>query len=120
MLILDLFYGIFWAVMILIIWFYTDAFIYYAQLFKLFQNIRLEFSTYLISNSDKYFPDFLFKKSKEQSNLFIKFVLKLLSCPLCLNVWLSGIIALFLNNILLLAPIYVLSLITLLGIKKLL
>jgi hypothetical protein len=119
MLIVDLFYGLSWVLMVSVIWFYTDAFVYYSQLFKLFENTRLEFSTFLKSNPGFYFSDFLTHKAKKQKNLLIKFMLKLLSCPLCLNVWLSFIAAVLLNNVWLTAPIYILSIVSLFGIKRL-
>lgn len=119
MLIVDLFYGIFWVLMVSVIWFYTDAFIYYTQLFGIFENTRLKFSTFLKNNPDSFFPDFLIKQASLEPNRFKKFLLKLLGCPLCLNVWLSVVTAILLNNLLLVAPIYIMSLLILLGIKRL-
>jgi len=113
------FYCIFWIVFVSVIWFYTDSVLYYTQLFNLFRPLRLEYSAYIKANPTKYFPDFLFYKSLSVSNVKIKFVLKLLSCPFCTTVWLSALGSIALHNPILIAPLYVISIVLLLGIKNL-
>ena len=116
---LDFFWSILWIVMICIIWFRTDWFIHYSQLFEVNKKLRLQFMEFIKINPDLYFPDFLFTLSLTTSNKFLRFILKLISCPLCLIVWLSIVAAIMLNNIVLIAPLYVLSLSIFLLITKL-
>ena len=103
-----------------IVWFYTDTFLYYSQLFGIFENTRLQYTTFINKNPDKYFPDFLFELGLTSKNKFIKFLCKLVSCPFCLILWLSLFASLFVLNIFLTAPIYITSLVITFGIKKLL
>lgn len=103
-----------------IVWFYTDTFLYYSQLLGIFENIRLQYTSFINKNPDKYFPDFLHEKGLTFENRFIKFLCKLVSCPFCLIFWLSLFSSLFISNILLTAPIYITSLIVTFGIKKML
>jgi hypothetical protein len=113
------FYCIFWIVAVSIIWFYTDTVLYYSQLFGLFRILRLEYTSYIKANPTKYFPDFLFQKSLDTNNKLLKFLYKLLSCPFCTTVWLSVLGAIVLHNLFLIAPLYVISIVLLLGIKNL-
>lgn len=103
-----------------IVWFYTDTFLYYSQLLGIFENIRLQYTSFINKNPDKYFPDFLHEKGLTFENRFIKFLCKLVSCPFCLIFWLSLFSSLYVSNILLTAPIYITSLIITFGIKKML
>ena len=103
-----------------IIWFYTDTFLYYSQLFGIFENTRLQYTTFINKNPDKYFPDFLFELGLISKNKFIKFLCKLVSCPFCLILWLSLFVSFCVSNIFLTAPIYITSLVITFGIKKLL
>ena len=116
----DLFYCVFWVSFISIIWFYTDTLLYYSQLCGLFEDVRLEYSKYVSNYADKYFPDFLFYKGLQTDNRFLKFACKLLSCPFCTTFWLSLAAAVAVHNLLLVAPIYVVSMFILLAVKKLL
>lgn len=115
----QIFYSSFWVSAIAIVWFYTDWFIHYTLLLNIFEKTRLEYSSYIKENPDKYFPDFLHFKSFEYTNRFVKFAFKLVSCPFCFLVWLSVGAALICNNIKLAAPIYVMSLFATLQIRKL-
>jgi hypothetical protein len=103
-----------------IVWFYTDTFLYYSQLFGIFENTRLQYTTFINKNPDKYFPDFLFELGLISKNKFIKFLCKLVSCPFCLILWLSLFASLCVLNIFLTAPIYITSLVITFGTKKLL
>ena len=103
-----------------IVWFYTDTFLYYSQLFGIFENTRLQYTTFINKNPDKYFPDFLFELGLTSKNKFIKFLCKLVSCPFCLIFWLSLFASFSVLNIFLTAPIYITSLVITFGTKKLL
>jgi hypothetical protein len=119
MLSLEFFYCIFWISGLSIVWFYTDWFVYYTQLFGIAQNTRLEYAKYLKTHKNKYFPDFLYEKSFKTENRFLKFLYKLLGCPYCIMIWFCVIGAILLNELLLIAPLYILSLFIFLQIKKL-
>jgi hypothetical protein len=103
-----------------IVWFYTDTFLYYSQLFGIFENTRLRYTAFINKNPDKYFPDFLHERGLAFENKFIKFLCKLVSCPFCLILWLSLFASLCVLNIFLTAPIYIISLVITFGTKKLL
>ncbi len=118
MLLVELFYCVFWVSMISVIWFYTDTVLYYSQLLNVCENTRLKFTKYIKDNPDKYFPDFLYKQSLYTNNNVLKFLLKLASCPFCSSFWLSLVASLLVQNLLLLAPIYILTMFIVLGIKK--
>jgi hypothetical protein len=116
----EIFYSTFWVSAFSVIWFYTDWFIHYTQLFGIAENQRLKYISFIAENPDKYFPDFLHEMSLHTDNKIIKFILKLVSCPLCLSFWLSGITALVYTNASIIAPVYIISLFILLQIKKML
>ena len=116
---LDLFYSVFWVSFISIIWFFTDTLLHYLQLTGLFDTFRYQFNTYVSKNQDKYLPDFLYVQSLRTPGKVSKFLLKMLSCPFCTTFWLSLAAALVCQNLLLLAPIYVLSMFVVLSTKKL-
>lgn len=120
MLFAEIFYSVFWISAISVIWFYTDWFIHYTQLLNIAQNTRLQYSTFIQNNPDKYFPDFLYKKSLQVNNKIIKFAYKLISCPFCLIFWLSFFASIICANFLITAPVYILSLFIVLQIKKML
>ena len=119
MLFLDFFLGTCWVAAFGIIWFCTDWFIHYSQLFGCFENTRLKYADFILKNNDKYFPDFLYQRSLLITNRFLKFTLKLASCPFCLLIWISAAFAFLVGHFLLAAPIYVGSLLILLIVKKL-
>jgi len=85
----EIFYGIFWVSLISICWFYTDWIIHYTQLFGIAKNFRIKLQAFVKQHPDKYFPDYLYICSLNTNNNVKKFILKLLSCPFCLNFWLS-------------------------------
>lgn len=74
--------------LILLIWFRTEAFVEYfkhswfAKLFKI--------NEYEEVNPDTSYIDFL----REYYNCFF---VRLITCPICLSVWLGGFLALFAN-----------------------
>jgi hypothetical protein len=107
---IEFFYLIFWNVLISIAWFRTDWFVYYSQLFGLGEDLRLRYTKFISKNSRSYFPDFLYELSLKSSNRFKKFILKMVSCPMCLMFWTSLVGAFCINDIVLTAPLYVISL----------
>lgn len=110
MLLQDIFLSTFWVTTILIVWFSTDWFLHYSQLLNVCKDLRMKYSSFIQKNPNKYFSDFLYKESLKTSNRFVKFVYKMLSCPLCVGFWLSLFITGLFFNIILVAPVYVLSL----------
>ena len=116
----ELFYSVSWVSFILIVWFYTDTLFYYTQLLGIWDETRYKYGAYISQNPNKFFPDFLYKQSLEQHNRCIKFSYKLLSCPFCIGFWLSLLASFMCSSLLLTAPIYVVSMLVVLGIKKLL
>lgn len=115
--IVDFFLGTFWVAAVGIIWFCTDWFIHYSQLFGVFETFRLRYTTFIHGGEGRYFPEFLHHISLRTVNRFGKFALKLLSCPFCLLMWLSVAASIVLQNLVLIAPIYVCSLVILLHLK---
>jgi hypothetical protein len=81
------FLGLSWILMFLIVWFQTDVFVHYFQLFKLFEKQRIEYAIFVKENPSLFFPDFLYKLSIKAENRLLKFILKLVSCPFCINFW---------------------------------
>lgn len=118
MLLVEIFYSVFWVSAILTIWFYTDWFIHYTQLFGIAENYRLKYTSYISKNNDSYFPDFLYQESLKVRNKIFKFLLKMVSCVFCLTFWMSLLSSIICGNVLIAAPTYVISLIILLQIKK--
>ena len=89
----------------------------YQQLYK---NINTSFAPNipLKPATPKYMPDFLFERSLLTDNRYKKFAFKLVSCPFCLGFWLAIVASFGIGNILTAAPIYIISLLLLLQIKK--
>lgn len=116
----EIFYSTFWISMISVIWFYTDVIIQYAQLLGIVETTRLEYLCFVIENPDKYFPDFLYQKSTETNDQGLKFLGKMVSCPFCLLVWLSIIASVINCNFIITAPVYILSLLIVLQIRRML
>lgn len=83
------FLGSSWILTLMVIWFNTDAVVHYLQLVGLFEKTRLDYMVFLRENAFSYFPDFLYKVSLRTNNRLGKFLLKLISCPFCIGVWLS-------------------------------
>jgi len=118
MLIEQIFYCTFWVSMISIIWFCTDWFVHYSQLFGFAENLRLKYTSHIAEHKNDFFPDFLYKQSLKVSNRIYKFLLKLISCPFCLMFWLALASGIICNSLLIVGPVYVMSLFILLQIKK--
>ena len=118
MLIAEIFYCTFWISAFSVLWFYTDWFIHYSQLIGIAENTRLEYTSFIKNHPDKYFPDFLYNQSLSISNRYIKFLYKLVSCPLCLLFWQSFVLSITFSGVIITAPVYILSLFIVLQIKK--
>ncbi len=119
MAIAQIFYSVFWISAISVVWFYTDWFVHYTQLFGIFEQMRNKYLSYIAENPDKYFPDFLHTESMGTSNRLKKFAYKIVSCPFCLLVWFALGAAWYCSDIKIAAPIYILSLFITLQIRKL-
>lgn len=110
MLFTNIFLSAFWVSAILIIWFLTDWFLHYSQLFNIFKSIRLRYTSLIKKEPSAHFTDFLFLESLKTKNRWSKFALKMATCPLCLAFWLSVLISLSFFGFITIAPTYVLSL----------
>lgn len=115
----EIFYSTFWISMFSVVWFYTDWFLHYTSLLGVALNTRLSYLSYITENPNKFFPDFLYEKALNTNNQTIKFLGALISCPLCLHVWLSALTFIFYFKICIIAPVYILSLFIVFQIKKL-
>lgn len=115
---IEIFYCTFWISCLAVIWFYTDWFIHYTDLFNIVKTLRSKYILYIEQNPDKYFPDFLYSQSLYSSNRLYKFVCKIISCPFCMLFWLANISAWICANPIIAAPTYIFSLIIVLQIKK--
>jgi len=73
---------------LLFIWFNTDAFIEYLSLFKLEFLVK----NYTNNPNGLTFTQYLFLSRKDYKSRIIKFLLKLICCPVCLGFVLSIII----------------------------
>ena len=118
MLVEQIFYSTFWVSTFSIIWFCTDWFVHYSQLFGIWENMRLQYTSHILKNKDDFFPDFLYKKSLQTNNKLNKFLLKLVSCPFCLNFWFAVLAGFICKDFIVVGPVYVMSVFILLQIRK--
>lgn len=119
MLLEQFFYSVCWVSCVSVIWFLTDFVLYYGQLFGIGKKTLKEYTEFIKTRSDGYFPDFLIEKSIRAESKLAKFVLKLVGCPFCLIFWLSCIPCFLSSSFELIAPVYLLSLFMFLQIKRL-
>jgi hypothetical protein len=96
------------VVSLLFVWFRTDAFVSYCELFNLFKPTINTFKTTL----NLSFPQFLYVSYKDSDKRVVQFVIKLITCPVCLALWLSILICLFTANLYIIPLVFVLSLLT--------
>lgn len=75
---------IFLHVLILLIWFKTDAFIVYAKLFKVDKYFKIDEFEDFKTTQDCSITYHLFLRSKYPNHFWIKLV----TCPICSAVWL--------------------------------
>ena len=100
---------------ILIVWFETDAFIDYCKLFNVFKRLTTNFT--LANNIT--FPQWLFVTYKNGiKNRFTLFLLKLVTCPICLSLWLAIIFGVLLGVWMYIPCFYIISLFTFLLFKR--
>lgn len=118
MAIVQIFYCSFWISAFSVIWFYTDWLLHYIELFGFANSLKIKYLEYISLNPNKFFPDFLYEQSLEKDNRFVKFISKLVSCPVCLMAFLSIFSSILCLNFLLAAPIYIISLFIVLKIKN--
>ena len=103
-------------VSILLIWFKTDAFIEYCKLFNVLKQTTINFN--LANNIT--FPQWLFVTYKNGiKNRLTLFLLKLVTCPICLSFWLSVIFGIMFGYCLFIPILYVFSFTSYLLIIKL-
>ncbi len=95
---------IFWVVLILFIWFSTDAFIQYSKLFRLENKFKIsDWESYRLTVSAKIsYQDYLILKHRN-------FFTKLISCKPCLNFWITLIVCLCFCSLYNFPIIYMLS-----------
>lgn len=85
-----MFTSIFLVTLILIIWFQTEAFVEYCNLFNIQQLFFIgEFVTFKQEGGSLTYPEFLLERTNNS------FIAKLVSCPICLSVWLGLITSMF-------------------------
>jgi len=77
-------YSIFFISLILIIWFKSDAFIEYSKLLKLSNYFKIDEWEEFKKTIDCSTSYHTFLRLK-----YPKFIVKLITCPICLSVWLS-------------------------------
>lgn len=81
--------AIFMIGMILLVWFKTDAFNEYCKVFGLDEKFHLDqYNQLLKDGGDLSYPEFLIE-------YYPSFFTKLLSCPICLSMWLSIVMSIF-------------------------
>ena len=116
----NIFSSVCWIVLFLIIWFQTDWIYHYCKLFGIFKKFQSSFTDYIAKEPDSYFPDYLNHQLIKVNYPILDFVASLLNCPFCLTFWLClASVYPFHLDIISIAPVYVLSLVTFLGIKRL-
>ncbi len=87
---------------ILIVWFKTNAFAEYCKLFN-FKKILLGYEA---ENNSLTFPQYLYVKTRTIFECSIcKFIVSLITCPICLSLWLC-IIGACLYGTILLTPLF--------------
>lgn len=95
--------SIFWCVFLLFIWFKTDFFIQYSQLFGLSNRFKItDWQKYRISNPKISYLEYLSIKKKN-------FFTKLISCQPCILFWIVLIISIINNHLYYFPLIYILS-----------
>lgn len=105
------------VVFVLIVWFKTDAFIEYCKLLGL-EKILLGYDS---TDQQLTFPQYLYvKRLILTNNKIIHFIIKLITCPLCIGFWLSFLFGGLLLPFLFIPLLYICSLFVYLIFTKLL
>lgn len=96
------------VITIMIVWFKTNAFVEYCNLF----NLKVFLLGYGQDSNSLTFPQYLYIKSRTSfSNSVILFLIALITCPVCLGFWLS-IAAASLYGAVLLFPLFYIAVLT--------
>jgi hypothetical protein len=94
---------IFWCVFLLFIWFKTDAFIQYSELFGLSNKFKItDWQDYRILNPKITYLEYISIKNKN-------FLTKLISCVPCFLFWIAILISVLENTLLYFPITYILS-----------
>lgn len=110
----EFFYSLTFTVFFLIIWFKTDVFYQYCELFDMHW-----FLFGYTENSTLTFPQYLYtKRHLITKSKYLLFYFKLISCPLCLGFWLSMLFTTVFSSLLLLPAVYLFSILTFLIFSK--
>ena len=112
---LNFFYSLSFVTFLLIVWFKTDAFVQYCQLFGL-KFLLLGYE----ENNNLTFPQYLYTKRLITPNKYLQFYFKLISCPICLGFWISLVFGALFCSLLAVPAVYISSLFLYLIFSKLL
>jgi hypothetical protein len=115
---LDFFYYLGWVNAFLIIMFCTDALYIYLRLFGLYKDTQAEYGIYLANNNYDTFISFLQRKGQQSNSKTTWFLLKLITCPLCLAFWLTLTLCFLTSNLAEWGCLYIATIITFLMLKK--
>lgn len=105
----------FWGGLLTHLWFYSDFWTFYIKVFKKFVPVKIYQWLLIEEYLNNQNPDYMFdsyieylylKRGTYNTNFLVKFALKLLSCNLCFTFWISVIICIIVNNLLLLGLAY--------------
>jgi hypothetical protein len=102
-----------WVVFVLIGWFETNAFEYYARYFNFGHWTRLH--EYDEEDPDRIMDYLSFIRAKYSSN---SFMVALITCPVCLSVWLCVISSIVFSVLYYFPIVYLLSLVVYLSVKR--
>ena len=98
---------------LLIVWFKTDAFLEYARLFRLTKVFRIDKYDEEYNNDFTLdYHTFLLKEYKGS------FLIKLITCPICLIVWAAIAVVIFFGH-LYFSPVIICSILLYFGVSKL-
>ena len=94
---------IFWVIFLLFIWFNTDAFIQYSKIMGLSKLFKIiDWEDYRITNPKIKYLEYL---SIRHRNFFTK----LISCKPCFNFWITLVVCIFFNSLVIYPIIYMMS-----------
>jgi hypothetical protein len=95
--------SIFWCIFLLFIWFKTDAFIQYSELFGLSNKFKIsEWQDYRILNPKISYLEYISIKKRN-------FLTKLISCVPCFLFWIAILISLLMNTLFYFPITYIIS-----------
>jgi len=95
--------SIFWCIFLLFIWFKTDAFIQYSELFGLSNKFKIsEWLDYRILNPKISYLEYISIKNRN-------FLTKLISCVPCFLFWIVILVSLLMNTLFYFPITYIIS-----------